>query len=54
MSGVESSLPRLGKIPLGIRMELHGKMPLPLIFEQIEKMDEVRAIYEECEKKRGK
>ncbi|MBI5562429.1 MAG: succinate dehydrogenase/fumarate reductase iron-sulfur subunit [Deltaproteobacteria bacterium] len=43
----------LGMIPFGLKMEFHGKMPKPLIFEQIENMDEVRAIYEEIEKGRA-
>ncbi len=40
----------LGMIPFGIKMEAHGKMPKPLIFAQIEEMDEVRMIYEETER----
>lgn len=43
----------LGMIPFGIKMEAHGKMPFPLIFPQIEKMDEVKRIYEEFEKVRA-
>ncbi len=42
----------LGMIPLGIKMEVHGKMPLPHLFPQIEKIEEVRAIYDEMEKRR--
>src|SRR3989304_8749379 len=42
----------LGMIPFGIKMEMHGKMPMPLIFPQIEKIEEVRKIYEEIEKKK--
>jgi succinate dehydrogenase / fumarate reductase iron-sulfur subunit len=40
-------LKSLGKIPLGIRMELHGKMPHPYIVPQIEEIEEVREIYRE-------
>jgi succinate dehydrogenase / fumarate reductase iron-sulfur subunit len=43
----------LGMIPFGIKMELHGKMPLPHIFAQIKDIEEVRKIYEEMEKKRA-
>jgi len=39
-------------IPFGLKMEIHGKMPMPLIFPQIEKIEEVRKIYEEIEKKK--
>lgn len=41
----------IGMIPFGLRMEMHGKMPMPLIFPQIEKIEEVKKIYEEIEKK---
>ncbi|CAG1064525.1 succinate dehydrogenase / fumarate reductase, iron-sulfur subunit [uncultured bacterium] len=41
-------LKSLGKIPLGIRMELHGKMPHPYIVPQIEGIEEVREIYREA------
>ncbi|HLA51572.1 MAG TPA: succinate dehydrogenase/fumarate reductase iron-sulfur subunit [Thermodesulfobacteriota bacterium] len=44
----------IGMIPFGLRMEMHGKMPMPLIFPQIEKIEEVKKIYEEVEKKRRK
>ncbi len=44
----------LGMKPLGLKMEMHGKMPIPLIFQQLEKMDEVQKIYEEVEKLRDK
>jgi succinate dehydrogenase / fumarate reductase iron-sulfur subunit len=44
-------LKSLGKIPLGIRMELHGKMPHPYIVPQIEEIEEVREIYREIAKK---
>lgn len=44
----------LGMIPFGLKMELHGKMPMPLLFDQIEKMEEVEKIFEECERRRGK
>ncbi|MBI5234990.1 MAG: succinate dehydrogenase/fumarate reductase iron-sulfur subunit [Deltaproteobacteria bacterium] len=40
----------LGMIPFGLKMEMHGKMPMPMIFSQIENIDEVRAIYDECER----
>lgn len=43
----------LGMIPFGLKMEIHGKMPMPLIFPQIEKIDEVKKIYEEIEKKKS-
>ena len=36
----------LGMIPFGIKMQMHGKMPFPVIFSQIEDMEEVRKIYE--------
>lgn len=42
----------LGMIPFGLKMEFHGKMPKPLIFAQIENIDEVRAIYDEVMKGR--
>lgn len=42
----------LGIIPLGLRMELHGKMPLPVLFDAIENIDEVKKIYDEIEKGR--
>ena len=44
-------LKSLGKIPLGIRMELHGKMPHPYIVPQIEEIEEVREIYKETGKR---
>ncbi|MBI5970171.1 MAG: succinate dehydrogenase/fumarate reductase iron-sulfur subunit [Deltaproteobacteria bacterium] len=47
-------LKSLGMIPFGLKMELHGKMPLPLVFAQINDIAEVRAIYEACERKKGK
>ncbi|MFQ5737258.1 MAG: (2Fe-2S)-binding protein, partial [Thermodesulfobacteriota bacterium] len=43
----------LGKIPLGLKMEVHGKMPHPHIFPQIEKIEEVRRIYDEIEKRKA-
>lgn len=43
----------LGMIPLGIKMQLHGKMPHPHLFSQIEGMDEVKKIYDEAAKKRS-
>jgi succinate dehydrogenase / fumarate reductase iron-sulfur subunit len=42
----------LGMIPLGIKMEFHGKMPKPLLFAQIENLEEVKKIFDELEKKR--
>lgn len=42
----------LGIIPLGLKMELHGKMPFPVFFEKVEGIDEVKKIYEEIEKGR--
>lgn len=42
----------LGMIPFGLKMELHGKMPMPLIFSQIEGMDEVKTIFDEIEGKK--
>jgi len=42
----------LGMIPFGLKMELHGKMPKPLLFAQIEEIEEVRQIYEEIERRR--
>lgn len=41
----------LGMIPFGIKMELHGKMPMPLILPQIDGMDEVKTIFEAVEDK---
>ncbi len=35
----------LGMIPFGLKMEIHGKMPHPIIFPAIERIDEVKAIY---------
>ncbi|GMR04669.1 MAG: succinate dehydrogenase/fumarate reductase iron-sulfur subunit [Thermodesulfobacteriota bacterium] len=43
----------LGMIPFGIKLEIHGKMPLPHIFSQIEGIDEVRTIFKESEKITG-
>ena len=42
----------LGMIHFGLKMEMHGKMPMPLIFPQIEKIEEVKKIYEEVEKRK--
>jgi len=41
----------LGKIPFGLKMEMHGKMPFPHLFAQIKNMEEVKTIYEEIEKR---
>jgi succinate dehydrogenase / fumarate reductase iron-sulfur subunit len=43
----------LGMIPLGIKMEMRGKLPYPLIFTQIDGIDEVRRIFDAFEGKRG-
>lgn len=43
----------LGMIPLGLKLERHGKMPHPYIFPQIMEIEEVRAIYDEVDKKSG-
>jgi succinate dehydrogenase / fumarate reductase iron-sulfur subunit len=43
----------LGMIPFGLKMEMHGKMPRPHIFAQIEGMDEVKAIYEEVARRKA-
>ena len=40
----------LGMIPMGIKMELHGKMPHPILFPAIDGIAEVRSIYEKREK----
>ena len=40
----------IGKIPLGLKMQMHGKMPLPIIFPAIEGMKEVKEIYKESDK----
>lgn len=37
----------LGMIPLGFKMQIHGKMPHIHLFSQIENIDEVKRIYEE-------
>lgn len=42
----------LGMIPFGLKMEMHGKMPFPIIFPAIEGMDEVKKIYEEIEERK--
>lgn len=42
----------LGMIPFGIKMELHGKMPHPIIFPAIDNIEEVRTIFEAAEKKK--
>lgn len=44
----------LGMIPFGIKMEMHGKMPFPIIFPQIEGIDEVKRIYETIEEEEKK
>ncbi len=40
----------LGMIPYGLKMEVHGKMPLPILFPAIEGIEEVRMIYDEVRK----
>jgi succinate dehydrogenase / fumarate reductase iron-sulfur subunit len=42
----------IGKIPLGLKMQIHGKMPMPIIFPVIEGIKEVKTIYKEVEKGR--
>ena len=42
----------IGKIPLGLKMQIHGKMPMPIIFPVIEGIKEVMSIYKEVEKGR--
>jgi succinate dehydrogenase / fumarate reductase iron-sulfur subunit len=42
----------LGMIPLGIRMKIHGKMPMLHIFPQIDGIKEVRGIYNEFVRRR--
>jgi len=44
----------LGMIPFGIKMEMHGKLPHPHIFAQIEGIHEVKTIYDTIEKKKKK
>jgi succinate dehydrogenase / fumarate reductase iron-sulfur subunit len=44
-------LKTLGMIPFGLKMEIHGKMPHPIIFPAIEGIEEVRKIYEVVEKR---
>ncbi len=44
----------LGMIPFGLKMEIHGKMPHPILFPAIERIDEVRRIYKRTEKERKK
>ena len=35
----------IGMIPFGLKMEIHGKMPHPILFPVIENIEEVRKIY---------
>jgi succinate dehydrogenase / fumarate reductase iron-sulfur subunit len=42
----------LGMIPLGFKMQMHGKMPHIHLFSQIEKIEEVKIIYEEIEREK--
>ncbi len=44
----------LGMIPFGLKMEMHGKMPRPILFPVIVGIDEVRKIYDDIEAKRKK
>lgn len=46
-------LKSLGMIPLGLRLEKHGKMPRPYLFAQIDRMEEVKKIFEETGVKEG-
>ncbi len=41
----------LGMIPFGIRLEMHGKMPFPIIFPKIEKIEEIKTIFREIEER---
>lgn len=43
----------IGMIPFGVRMEMHGKMPFPILFPKIEKIDEVKKIFEETAGREG-
>jgi succinate dehydrogenase / fumarate reductase iron-sulfur subunit len=36
----------VGMIPFGFKMQLHGKMPRPILFPAIDNIDEVKKIYE--------
>ncbi|MBI5234137.1 MAG: 4Fe-4S dicluster domain-containing protein [Deltaproteobacteria bacterium] len=42
----------LGMVPFGMKMELHGKMPHPILFPAIEGIDEVRKLFLEWEKEK--
>jgi len=42
----------LGMIPFGLKMQMHGKMPHPILFPAIGKLDEVRGIYKARERQR--
>ena len=44
----------LGMMPFGIKMELRGKMPHPILFPAIDGIEEVRKIIEVFEKKKQK
>ncbi len=44
----------LGMIPLGLKMEWHGKMPHPILFPAIEGIKEVKKIYRVVEKQKEK
>ena len=44
----------LGMIPFGLKMQMHGKMPHPHLFSNIEGMDEVRKIYKVHKQERKK
>ncbi len=44
----------LGMIPFGFKMQMHGKMPRPLLFPAIDGIDEVRKICKEREKEKAK
>ena len=44
----------LGMIPFGFKMQMHGKMPRPLLFPAIDGIDEVRKICQEREDEKKK
>jgi succinate dehydrogenase / fumarate reductase iron-sulfur subunit len=44
----------LGMIPFGLKMEIHGKMPHPIIFPSIEGIEEVKKLYRAVEGKKAK
>ena len=42
----------LGMIPMGFKMEMHGKMPHPILFPTIEGMEDLKKVYEGALKER--